>query len=390
MILGELTDSEIKYVYDRVAGKFVFPPIYNEYKKLFNDEVNRSFPVKTDFDALKDTSVYERYQLNVAQFSAAKSMAENKLLQGQLFNEDKVLKGFSEFKADAKKVTDIVQETWLKTEYESARKCAVQGELFTRMRADADIYPYWRYLRTISLNPRDEHLKLVGLVFRIGDPYGDRIFPPDGWNCGCGSEMLDDQDIDKEGLSILTESESAKFLDSDVDPQFRFNPADQGILPKDGSYFDVMKNANTGNYKTFGLDSADKLGGDTKLTGLAAKGVHYLLETVESWKQKYGTNQAGEIIFQNKELMSNVRFNNNSFNHIRVHSTGFENIPEAIMSPSEVWATWEDTDSQQTVLRNYILFGRVSYVVQTKAGVIVDAFSVSNTAANKYRKGVIL
>lgn len=328
--------------------------------------------------------------LNAAQFSAAKDVAKGKLMQAQLFNEDKVIKGFSAFKVDAAKVADIVDQTWLKTEYESARKCAVQGELFRRMRADSDIYPYWRYIRTISKNPRDEHLRLVDLIFRIGDPYGDRIFPPDGWNCGCGSETLDQQDLDEGKFEIVTSEQAKGYLETDVDPQFRFNSADQGILPKTGSYFDVMNNANSVTYKNFGLDSADKLGGDTKLTGLAAKGMHYLLDIVEDWKKQYHHAANGDIIFQNTRLMSNVIFNSRSLNAVRGHSSGFENLPKCIMAPDEVWSTWVDVDTQMKVQRCYMLFGRVSYCVKTVDGIIIDAFSISNTAANKYRRGVLL
>lgn len=365
-------------------------PVYNEYKKIFTKEITDHFPVKSDFDAFKDTSVYERYMLNAAQFSAAKNIAETKLIQGQLFNEDKVIKGFSEFKADAKKVTDIVQETWLKTEYESARKCAVQGELFRRMRSDADIYPYWRYLRTISKNPRDEHLRLVDLIFRIGDYYGDQIHPANGWNCGCGSETLDEYDRQDGKFDVVTNDQAKDYLETDVDPQFRFNSADQGILPKTGSYFDVMSNANTITYKNYGLDSADKLGGDTKLTGLTAKGVHYLLDIIQDWKKEYHHAKNGDIVFQNTRLMTNVVFNTHSLNAVRGHSSGFENIPRAISAANEVWATWADVEKQMKVQRHYILFGRVSYVVKTVDGIITDAFSVSNTAANKYRRGALL
>jgi len=120
-----------------------------------------------------------------------------------------------------------------------------------------------------------------------------------------------------------------------------------------------------------------------------AKAMHHLLRVVDDWRSEYHSKQNGDIVFQNKELKSNIFFTSASLHTIAKHSTGFENIPLVLMKPDEVWMRWEDTTSQEVVLRNYIKFGKLSYVVQTRNGVVTDAFAVSNTAANNFRKGVI-
>lgn len=203
---------------------------------------------------MKDTSIYERYMLNAAQFSAAKDVALNKLLKENLFDSDGVRKGYSKFKSDAKQITDIVNETWLRTEYDLSVKNAVNGEQFRQYRNDRDIFPYWRYIQTISQHPRDEHLLLVGNIYRIGDPEGDLIMPSNGWNCQCSSEQLDDMYMDENNLSSRTEDQIKNDLE-DVSPQFRFNPADSGLLPKEGhSYFQALPNANEANGDTFNIE----------------------------------------------------------------------------------------------------------------------------------------
>lgn len=120
-----------------------------------------------------------------------------------------------------------------------------------------------------------------------------------------------------------------------------------------------------------------------------AKAMHHLLRIVDEWRNEYHTKPNGDIVFQNKQLMSNIFFTSASLHTIAKHSTGFENIPMVLTSPDEVWMRWEDTKSQQVVLRNYIKFGKMSYVVQTRNGVVTDAFAVTNTAANNFRTGVI-
>lgn len=189
--------------------------------------------------------------LNSMQFSSAKSLAESKMLQSLVFNEDKVRKGYSEFKADAKKVTDVFNEQWLRVEYDCAVNLAVQGELFRRYREDSDLFGFWRYLETTSTHPREEHLLLVGNIYKIGDPEGDMVHPSNGYNCNCSSEQLSDADIDEGGLSVRTNNEAKSDLE-DVAPQFRFCPADHGPLPSKGhSYFEALPNANDADISTY-------------------------------------------------------------------------------------------------------------------------------------------
>lgn len=118
--------------------------------------------------------------------------------------------------------------------------------------------------------------------------------------------------------------------------------------------------------------------------------MHHLLNIVDDWRKIYHTNNAGDIIFQNKRLFTNVRFTDASFHTIQKHSAGFENIPEVIADPDEVWSSWENVKEQKVTLRTYLKFGEVSYQVKTRDGIVADAFVVSNAAANGFRTGCIL
>lgn len=116
----------------------------------------------------------------------------------------------------------------------------------------------------------------------------------------------------------------------------------------------------------------------------------YFMDHIHAWRSKYQKNKEGDIIIQNKKLLSNVRLTDNGLNVIQKHSRGFENIPLAIEKPDEVWSWWGDVQKQHVVLRAYILFGKVNYIVLTKDGIIEDAFAANNTTTEKYRKGAIL
>jgi len=116
----------------------------------------------------------------------------------------------------------------------------------------------------------------------------------------------------------------------------------------------------------------------------------HFLNTVNEWRNDYPTTKKGEIIFQNEHLLTNVRLSDAAIHKIQNHFEGFENIPNAIKEPQEVWSCWENPKKQLVVLRNYILFGKKNYIVQTRDGQITDAFLATNTSTEKYRKGVIL
>lgn len=121
---------------------------------------------------------------------------------------------------------------------------------------------------------------------------------------------------------------------------------------------------------------------------MEAKGLHYLVNIVAEWRKDYHVNREGDVIFQNKRTLANVRFTDNSLHTIEGHSKGFEMIPETIQEPDEIWSTWEDPKKQMVTLRNYIKFGPFPFIVKTRDGVILDAFIVGPKSANKFRKGL--
>lgn len=205
------------------------------------------------YEVFKDTAWWERFTLNSYQFSAAKDMSETLALQKLAYEA----KGFEEFRTEAKEIITINREQWLRVEYDSLTRGAVMGEQWRKMEEDKDLYPYWIYHGVMDDRERDEHVALEGLIFKIGDPEGDAVFPPSDWNCRCNGDPISDDEIgDKEiskGSDYLTKDdpETGKPY---VDENFRFNPGVQP-MPNDGEgYFDVLKSANKADQGTFDFE----------------------------------------------------------------------------------------------------------------------------------------
>lgn len=382
----DITEGLLKNVYRNRKGKNIYKLLYQKYNELFFKNLVEKTDIKSTFEAFKDTGLYERYLLNAAQFSAAKTAAESKMIQRELFDENKVIRSYQDFKQHAEQITRISQETWLRVEYESQRRQCVMSEQWRRMVADSDLYPYFVHKGRLDSREREEHVKLENKVYRIQDKESGYCFPPLDFNCRCEGEPVDEDYLKEHKLKPVTKEEFQYIIDNHVDPQFRKSPT-AGTLPNVGSYFEVLKNGNVVNYQTFGLGDNHN---NNSLEGLGANGFHYLMETIDGWRDKEHVSKNGNIVFQHKSTLSNVMLTSNSIHEIQKHSRGFENIPETVKAPDEVWSQWEDASLQMDTLRNYIKYGSTSFIVQTRNGFIVDAFAVSNKTVNKYRKGVIL
>lgn len=385
-----MSADQADYVWRNRKGKALFKPVFEQYKDAFIENLIKGTTIVADFEAYKDTALTERHILNVVQFSAAKTVTEGKLMQAAIYKPNGTVRDFNTFEKECRKITTISNEIWLRVELESHKRQVVMGEQFSRMVADKEYYPYWIWVGRMDGRERQEHVEMEKKVFRIGDPAGDKCYPPADFNCRCDGEAVDDDYLRENGLAVLTGAEALKHLEENISEPFRMNPAIDGTMPRAGSYFEAIKSANDLNYQTFGLNSA---GGHTtgEQTGLTALlGLHNLIQITEEWRKKEGTNNKGDIIFQCKELYSNVRFTTSSLNSIHKHPVGFTNIPDTIKHPAEVWSYWEDAKDQHVVIRNYIRFYKSAYIVKTRDGVIVDAFSVSCKQADKYRIGIIL
>lgn len=114
-----------------------------------------------------------------------------------------------------------------------------------------------------------------------------------------------------------------------------------------------------------------------------------LLSLVKQWEQSHHVDKTGDVIFQNKEFLINVRFTNESLNQVKKNPRGLEHLPDAITKPNEIWGKWEDVEAQQIVLMNYILSDEKHiFVVKTKAGNIIDTKIDIIGNINKYRSGI--
>ena len=350
---------------------------------------------KTAFKNFRDTGVFERYMLNSYQFSAAKTLDEGRLLQAAVY-EGETVRGYSAFKRAAREITDIHQETWLRTEYDNARQQMVASQEFRAMRDVADLYPYWVYKTRHDARVRPEHAALEGKIFRMGDPNGDACYPPVDWNCRCNGESADGRYLEDNRTRALTAAESKVILygnDEDgkpyIDPQFRYNPADQGMMPRQGRYFDTFPSANSAGAKMFKVSDVPEDYQARYPETFAARTLHHLIGLMNDWRRNEHADNRDNVIFQNAEMQANITFGSHALHAVSKHPRNIEFLPQTLKQPDEIWMSWENLEKQLNISSNYITFmNRAAYVVQVKASQVTDAFAVAASQVDRYRRGL--
>lgn len=89
----------------------------------------------------------------------------------------------------------IIYTTNMRTSYMAGRYAQLTDPDVLKYR------PYWEYVHSGALHPRKLHLSWNGMVWRADDPVWDKIFPPNGWGCGCDVKALSERQMKALGKS---------------------------------------------------------------------------------------------------------------------------------------------------------------------------------------------
>jgi len=88
----------------------------------------------------------------------------------------------------------------LKTIYRVNMQTAYMAGRYKAMAENADHRPWWQYVAILDQRTRPAHRALHGRVFRADDPFWDRFYPPNGWNCRCRVRAYTDTELKRKGL----------------------------------------------------------------------------------------------------------------------------------------------------------------------------------------------
>ena len=96
-----------------------------------------------------------------------------------------------------------VSSPWrVKTIYRTNMATAAMAGMYKQLKTMADIMPYWRYVTVGDGRVREEHARIHGRILRHDDPFWDKYFPLNGYNCRCRVEALSEEEMKKKGLKV--------------------------------------------------------------------------------------------------------------------------------------------------------------------------------------------
>lgn len=140
---------------------------------------------------------------------------------------------------DPNKIVQLGSPSRLKTIYTTNANVGYSKGRYDSMIENTVERPYWLYNQIERKHKRKSHANYAGKIFNWNDPIWDKIFPPNGFNCGCYVTPLTKAEVEARGLKILSgENVSVK-----VSEGWDYNPAKTAFRPDLSKYDNDLVNA---------------------------------------------------------------------------------------------------------------------------------------------------
>lgn len=169
-------------------------------------------------------------------FSGFKTFHEMKEAAGLLLDENGGLKPFEQFSNDVQKINDAYNKHYLKTEYNFAVQSAQMAAKWEEQQDDGEGRYLLQYRTAGDKKVRPAHREMEGITLPASDPFWDKYYPPNSWNCRCQAVKV------RASKYPATDSSAAmkagdKATEGKYAEMFRFNPGKQrAAYPAYNSY----------------------------------------------------------------------------------------------------------------------------------------------------------
>lgn len=169
-------------------------------------------------------------------FSGFKTFHEMKEAAEQLLDEKGNLKTFERFSKDVQRINETYNRHYLKTEYAFAVQSASMAARWEEQQDDGGGRYLLQYRTAGDSKVRKEHRGMEGITLPPDDPFWDKYYPPNGWNCRCTVVKV------RSAKYPATDSKAAmeagdKAVSGKHAEMFRFNPGKQrAAYPAYNSY----------------------------------------------------------------------------------------------------------------------------------------------------------
>ncbi|AWZ21091.1 prophage MuSo2, F protein, putative [Roseovarius sp. TM1035] len=95
----------------------------------------------------------------------------------------------------------------LRVIFDANMRAAHAAGKWARIQRTKNAFPFLRYVQIQRDTKREDHARYHDLILPVDHPAWLRIFPPNGWRCGCTVQQLSQGMIDRGGLKVTEDFE---------------------------------------------------------------------------------------------------------------------------------------------------------------------------------------
>lgn len=86
--------------------------------------------------------------------------------------------------------------------FDANMRAAHAAGKWARIERVKDAFPFLRYVQVQRDSKRPAHARYHEIILPVDHPAWERIYPPNGWRCGCTVQQLSQAMMDRRGLSV--------------------------------------------------------------------------------------------------------------------------------------------------------------------------------------------
>lgn len=400
---NSLFDDWAKQVYEtKGKGAKINRDMYLATANKFTEAIMQGIGgIPASYDApINLLAAKMKYNMHV--FSGAKTMHQQQAMSAALFDQNGKPLTYKMFRTEVDKINPLYNETWLKTEYETAILQAEAVVDWEKIQANKHVHGCLQYKTMEDASVRPEHQPLNNIKLPVDATFWKTYFPPNGWNCRCKAIQVDC------GNAAMNDDEAQRMAKKAKLPKaFKNNPAER-LMQHDENDTPYFRLNNKGKpqeldaEKDYGMRSYEAIMKDLPSHPIKLPKPKSKEEFLQWWENKVKENPAGGSNFQITDKMGNkILFdaapNANKGNFFREHVKNRHEYAwqceSVVKNPDEAWAFNQKGKLHHFYLKYYQ--NKIFTVIVSENGAILKAETFVDATNNKnyfnnLRKGMLM
>lgn len=152
--------------------------VINETVRVLDTAIESGLPHEVP------ATLHHALENNAFIFSGFKAFHALREVGLSMTTEKGEIKPFGDFLSDVRKINAKYNHNYLYAEYNHALGSSIMAAKWHEFQQEGDDY-YLQYRTAADGRVREEHANLHDTTLPASDPFWDKYFPPNGWNCRC-------------------------------------------------------------------------------------------------------------------------------------------------------------------------------------------------------------